>query len=228
MRSAFTRRAAALLLTLSSLPLAAPTALAALPADAADTRAATYWGAHVGANTVDRLGAEVDLGGRHYPGEATLKHGVHGGVQFGRRTAHARQELEFESGSFRLTHLKAGPVNADANAHGRYRAVFANVYRTERLSDALEAYAGVGAGWGRTDLNRLGLLHACTCFGAASKAGFAWQLRAGAAFHIDERGSVVLQYSSLHLPALEAVGPPHVGYERKAVGAWTLGWIGRF
>lgn len=225
MTSPRTRRAAALLLSLSSLPLA----FAAQAAPPASDAYAYYAGAHVGANMLDRLGAQVDLGkGPVYAGEAKLKHGAHGGALLGRRTEHARYELELAGGDFRLTHLKAGPVNAGANAHGRYRAAFANIYRTERLSDSLEAFAGAGIGWGRTDLNRLGLLRACTCFGPASAKGFAWQLRAGAAFHIDERASVAVQYSSLHLQPLEAAGPPNVRYARKAFGAWTVAWVQRF
>jgi opacity protein-like surface antigen len=220
MTSLITRRAA-VLLAAASLP---PAALAADP-----SASSSYFGAHVGANLLDRAGVGVDLGksGR-YTGEAALKGGTHGGVWVGRSTANARFELELASGSFRLTHLTAGPVNADANAHGRYRAVFANVYRTERVSDSLDLFAGAGIGWGRTGLDRLGLLHACTCFGSASSKGFAWQLRAGAAFRIDEQSSLAVQYSSLHLQPLEAAGPPNVRYERKGFGAWTAAWIQRF
>jgi opacity protein-like surface antigen len=226
MISLSTRRAA-ILLALSSLP---PAVLAA-DAVASPPFAASsyYWGGHVGTNTVGRLDAQVDLGkGARHAGEATLKGGTHGGGFIGGRTAHARYELELASGSLRLTHLTAGPVNANANAHGRYHAAFANVYRTERLSDSFDVFAGAGIGWGRTELDRLGLLHACTCFGSASGKGFAWQLRAGAAFRIDEHSSVALQYSSLHLQPLVAAGPPNVRYERKGFGAWTVAWIQRF
>lgn len=213
-----------LLISLSGIPLAAA-------AGAADeyAPAASYFGAHLGMNDLDRLGARVDLGaGKTYDGQASFSHGTHGGLLVGRRTAHVRYEFELESGSLRLTHLKAGPVDANANAHASYAAVFANIYRTARLSDTLETFAGAGAGWGRTKLDRLGLLHACTCFGPATKDGFAWQLRSGLDYRLNDTASLGLQYSWLHLQALEAAGPPNVRYERKGFGAWSLVWLQRF
>jgi opacity protein-like surface antigen len=222
--------------TLARIPLFTPSplplliALSGLPqAAAAAEPGASYFGAHLGMNELGQLGVRVDLGpGKVYDGAATLSNGTHGGLLVGRRSAHARYEFELESGSFRLTHLKAGPVDADANAHGSYAAAFANVYRTARLGDTLEAFAGAGAGWGRIKLHRLGLLHACTCFGPAAKDGFAWQLRGGLDYRLNDTASLGLQYSWLHLQALEAAGPPNVRYERKGIQAWSLAWLQRF
>lgn len=215
---------------LKKLSLAAA-ALLALQARAAEPAAEAhdYWGIHGGMNTLDQLRADIDFGaGTPFDGQADLKRGAHGGLMAGRQTTHARYELEYEFGRFKVERLTLGSVSQPADAHGDYQALFANAYRTERLSEAVDAYAGAGIGWGRMKLPRLGLGATCACFGPASKSGFAWQLRAGLAYRVSNEAAVSLQYSWLNLPAPEADGPPAIVYDRKRFGALTLGYTRRF
>jgi opacity protein-like surface antigen len=189
----------------------------------------TYVSLHLGRNNVDQLRADIDFGaGAPFAGQADAAHGAHAGLALGRRTEHARFELELEYGRFNIKHLTLGPVSADIDAAGHYQAAFANAYRTERLSEQLDAFVGVGIGWGRVSLPKMGLGEDCACFGPASKSGAAMQLRAGLEYRVADRSSIGLQYTALRLPAPEAGGPPAVHYTRKNLGAWSLGFTRRF
>jgi opacity protein-like surface antigen len=223
-----------MMMTLKKIGLAAA-ALLALQAQAAESgqdprsEPVNYWGIHGGVNTLDELRARVDFGaGPPFEGRADLDRGLHGGLMAGRQTEHARYELEYEFGRFKVEHLSLGPVSQAADAHGDYQALFANAYRTEQLAEAIDAFAGAGIGWGRMKLPRLGLGDTCNCFGPASKSGFAWQLRAGLNYRISDKAAVALQYTWLNLPRPEAGGPPSIAYERKRFGAFTLGYTRQF
>lgn len=223
------RHAANLLSALLVAPLSAMAADTATP-PAADPAAGTnYVGLHLGRNNVTQLHANVDFGaGQSFPGEAGAARGLHGGLVLGHRTEHARFELEYETGRFDIEHVTLGPQSADVDARGRYDAVFANAYRTERLNESIDAYLGAGIGLGRVKLPRIGLGDTCACFGPAAKSGAALQLRAGLAYRVSDGSSIGLQYSWLRLPALEAGGPPAVQYARKNVGAWSVAWMHHF
>jgi opacity protein-like surface antigen len=217
--------------TLKQLGLAA-VALLALQADAAEpltSKPISYWGIHGGVNTLDQMRTRVDFGaGTPFDGQADLERGLHGGVMVGRKYEHARYELEYEAGRFKVQHLTLGPVSGPADAHGSYQALFANAYRTDRLSESIDSFVGAGAGWGRIKLPQLGLGETCDCFGPASKSGFAWQLRAGLGYRLSDAASLSLQYTWLSLPRPEAGGPPAIQYDRKRFGAVTLGYSRTF
>lgn len=216
-------------ISLAALALLALQAQAAEPNTKPNGEPVNYWGIHGGVNTLDELRARVDFGaGTPFEGRADLDRGLHGGLMAGRRTEHARYELEYAFGRFKVQHLRLGPVSQAADAHGDYQALFANAYRTERLSDAIGAFAGAGIGWGRMKLPRLGLGENCNCFGPASKSGFAWQLRAGLDYRVSSKAAVALQYTWLNLPRMEAGGPPAIAYDRKRFGAFTLGYTRQF
>jgi opacity protein-like surface antigen len=222
------------MMILKKLNLAA-LALLALQVQAAESgkdphsEPVNYWGIHGGVNTLDELRARVDFGaGTPVEGWADLDHGLHGGLMMGRQTTHARYELEYEYGRFKVGHLTLGPVSQAANAHGDYQALFASAYRTEELADRIDAFAGAGIGWGRMKLPRLGLGETCDCFGPAAKSGFAWQLRAGLDYRISDKAAVALQYTWINLPRLAAGGPPSIDYERERFGAVTLGYTRQF
>ncbi|QBI04332.1 outer membrane protein [Pseudoduganella albidiflava] len=189
-----------------------------------------YWGAHLGANTLDHWDARVDFGGGvAFDGRAELKRGLHGGIQVGHATEHARYELEYERGALRVEQLALGPVTEAADARGHYDAVFANAYRTDRLSESLGTFVGGGIGWGRVKLPDLALgSFNCRCFGPASKSGFAWQLRAGLEYRVAPGQALSLQYTWLALPAPERGGDVAVDYERRRFGALSLGYSRHF
>lgn len=202
-------------------------ALGGLQAQAAET--VKFWGVHAGANTLDEMRAQVDFGaGTPLGGTADLGRGLHGGLVMGRQGEHWRYELEYEAGRFKVEHLRLGQVSQAADAHGRYHALFANGYRTDRLTQSLDSFVGGGIGWGRIKLPRLGLGANCDCFGPASRSGFAWQLRAGLGYRVSPQASVTLQYTWLSLPRPEAGGPPAIRYERERFGALSLGYARQF
>lgn len=215
----------AFLLSFLAFTAASAAAAPSLPSGASDD----YWGIHGGQNDLDRLNLRAVYAlGTAYDGHADLQHGSHVGVQFGRRVEHARYELEFEAGDFRVRHLAVGPISADVAARGHYQAAFANVYGTGRLNDSLGAFAGAGIGWGRSSLPHLAMKSTCTCYGAASGNGFAWQLRGGVSYRVSEASDVSLMATRLYLPGAETAGPPAVHYAHLDFNAWSLGWTSRF
>ncbi|WUR13370.1 hypothetical protein E7V67_027420 [[Empedobacter] haloabium] len=188
-----------------------------------------YAGAHLGANTLRDWHARVDFGfGTALDGQAELKRGVHGGLQFGRQAGHGRYEVEYERGRIRVERLTLAPLSEQVAGSGHYEALFANVYRTDRLGTALDSFIGGGIGWGRVKLPQLNLGETCACFGPASKSGFAWQLRAGLAYRLTAVDSIALQYTWLNLPKPARAGEPSVQYERRRFGALTLGYLRQF
>jgi len=207
--------------------VAAAAALFAMGAGAAEP--VRYWGVHAGVNTLKSWDAQVDFGfGAPIGGRADLDRGVHGGLMVGRQSEHARYELEYETGRIKVARLTLDPLSEAVNGKGRYHALFANAYRTDRLSERIDAFVGGGIGWGRVKLPQLGLGNSCNCFGPASKSGFAWQLRAGLGYRVSDQASVTLQYTWLALPRPEAEGPPGIRYDRKRFGALTLGYSHQF
>lgn len=205
------------------LGMSAAAMLACTQAGAAD--AVRYWGVHAGVNTPESWNAQVDYGsGRPVTARLDLDRGAHGGLMLGRQSGHARYELEYEAGRIEARRLTIGPRNAEVGARGRYQALFANAYRLAQLSESVEAFVGAGIGWGRATMPRVGLGDGCSCFGPASKSGFAWQLRAGLGYRVSARSSVSLQYTWLALSPPEAEGLPRVRYDRQRFGAVTLGY----
>ncbi|MBB3223950.1 outer membrane protein [Pseudoduganella umbonata] len=209
---------------------AAVLATGALGAAAASAESYRYWGAHLGANTLDDWQARVDFGaGVAFDGRADMKRGLHGGLQVGHATEHARYEIEYERGALRVEKLALGPVTEAADGRGHYDAVFANAYRTDRLSETLGTFFGGGIGWGRVELPELMLgSFDCRCFGPASKSGFAWQLRAGLEYRLTPVQAVSVQYTWLALPAPRRDAGVAVDYERRRFGALSLAYSRRF
>jgi opacity protein-like surface antigen len=212
---------------LTTYSVAAVAALLAVNANAADP--VRYWGAHAGVNTLKDWDAQIDFGfGTPLTGRADLDRGVHGGLMVGRQSEHARYELEYEAGRIKVERLTLDPLSEAVSGKGRYQALFANAYRTDRLSERVDSFIGGGIGWGHVKLPQLGLGANCNCFGPASKSGFAWQLRAGLGYRVSEKASVSLQYTWLSLPRPESEGPPGIRYDRQRFGAVTLAYTRQF
>ncbi|MCC6071969.1 outer membrane protein [Massilia sp. GCM10020059] len=212
---------------LSKLGMAAAAALLATQAVAAEP--VRYWGVHAGASTLESWDAAIDFGaGAPFNGQVELERGVHGGVAVGRQSGHLRYELEYETGRMEVTRLTLAPLSEAVDGKGRYQAVFANAFRTDRLSGSLDSFIGGGIGWGRVKLPLLGLGDSCKCFGPADKSGLAWQLRAGLGYRLAAQHSLTLQYTWLKLPEPEGDGPPAIAYARRRFGAVTVGYTRQF
>ncbi len=204
-------------------------AAALLAGQAGAAELVRYWGAHAGMNTLKDWNADIDFGfGAPQTGRADLDRGLHGGLMLGRQSEHLRYELEYEAGRIEVERLTLAPLSAAVEGKGRYQALFANAYRTDRVSERVDSFIGGGIGWGRVKLPLLGLGANCNCFGPAAKSGFAWQLRAGLGYRVSAQSSVTLQYTWLSLPRPEAEGPPGIQYARKRFGAFTLGYRRQF
>jgi opacity protein-like surface antigen len=188
-----------------------------------------YWGASLGVNTLKNWDAQIDFGtGTPFTGTMELERGLHGGLIVGRQSDHLRYELEYEAGRMKVTRLTLDPLSEAVDAKGRYQALFANAFRTDRLSESFDSFIGGGIGWGRVKLPLLGLGETCKCFGPAEKSGFAWQLRAGLSYRLASQDSISLQYTWLNLPKPEGDGPPAIEYAKRRFGAVTLVYMRQF
>jgi opacity protein-like surface antigen len=208
-------------LFLLALSLAGASALAAQPG--------YYGGIQGGVNDVKDWGANVSLGaGVSLPGTVGANDGKHLGLFLGRQTENARFEIEYQWGDFDITSIKLGPLTQAMATGGDYKALTFNAYRTHDFDEKWTGYLGLGIGWGRVTLPRMGFTGGCNCFPEASKSGFAYQGRVGMEYHFDERNNAFLQYTSLRLPKPSSSSTPGVDYARKSVGVIAVGYRRQF
>jgi opacity protein-like surface antigen len=205
--------------------------LAALAATAAIAQGADqpayYAGLHAGVNDLHQWDGTVDFGaGVTVPGHVALGRGAHFGVFGGRQTEHARWEGELQGGRFAIKRIELGPQFENKSQSGHYEALTLNAYRFETLGDArrFDVYGALGVGWGRVSLPQMGFTAGCNCFAAASKSGFAWLARAGLEYNFSEQDRVFVQYTLLGLPRPGSGSSPGVEYQRKTIGAASVGY----
>jgi opacity protein-like surface antigen len=184
-----------------------------------------YAGIHGGVNDLGDWNADVALSPIvRLPGVASADRGRHWGVFGGRQTENARFELEYQWGDFDITNIRLGPLSQAVSAGGDYRALTANALRTHDFNEKFTGYAGLGLGWGEVKLPQLGFSAGCNCFAASKKSGFAWQARLGAEWHITPQHNAFLQYTWLRLPRPSGTATTSVDYERKSIGALSVGY----
>ena len=200
-------------------------ALVALPLASQAAEPARYFGLHVGQNNLSSWNGNVDFGGGvSTGGNLSLDGGRHFGLQLGRQTEKARYEVEYQRGNFDLTGITLGPVSADAAGSGNYQALTANYYRIGEFSERWTGYAGLGIGLARVSLPGASFPGGCDCFAQARDTGFVWQARLGLEYRFDKGHHAFAQYTYLNLPGVDSGGTPGVSYDRKGVGAITIGY----
>jgi opacity protein-like surface antigen len=207
-------------------------AIAALAASAAFAQTAqqpaNYVGIHGGVNNLHEWDGTVSFGaGVSLPGQVSLKRGTHWGLFGGRQGEHSRWEAEVQGGSFDVKSIALGPLSQPTTASGHYEALTLNAYRVEAIDDAkrFDIYGALGIGWGRVSLPQMGFASTgCDCFPASSKSGLAWLARAGAEYNFDENNKAFVQYTLLGLPRPGSGTDPGVQYQRKTIGAATIGY----
>jgi opacity protein-like surface antigen len=208
------------------------TAIAALGACAAATaqtaqQPAYYGGLHGGVNNLNQWDGSVDFGvGVRIPGHVLVDRGAHFGVFGGRQTEHARFEAELQGGRFDINAIELGTQRQTQDASGHYEALTVNAYRVETIGQArrFDIYGALGVGWGRVSLPQMGFAGGCNCFAEAKKSGFTWLARAGVEYNFDERNHAFVQYTFLGLPRPGSGSSPGVEYNRKTIGAATVGY----
>lgn len=205
-------------------------AIAALAASTAFAQGlqqpAYYGGLHVGANNLHQWDGNVDFGaGVTVPGRLALDRGAHYGVFGGRQSEHARWEVELQGGRFDIRRIELGTQVEDKSQSGHYEALTFNGYRVEPLgASRFSAYGALGIGWGRVSLPQMGFASGCDCFAAAKKSGLTWLARAGLEFNFDPANKAFVQYTLLALPRPGSGTSPGVEYNRKKIGALTVGY----
>jgi opacity protein-like surface antigen len=209
--------------------LAALAAVAACGAALAQTaqQPAYYGGVHGGVNNLNQWDGSVDFGaGVRIPGQVSLDRGAHFGVFGGRQDEHARWEAELQGGRFDVNAIQLGTQRQSQDASGHYEALTLNAYRVEPIGQArrLDIYGALGIGWGRVSLPQMGFASGCNCFASASKSGLTWLARAGLEYNFDAQNKAFVQYTFLGLPRPGSGASPGVEYQRKTIGAATVGY----
>lgn len=188
---------------------------------------AYYGGVHGGVNNLNQWDGSVDFGaGVRIPGHVLLDRGAHYGVFGGRQSEHARWEAELQGGRFDINAIELGPQRQGVSDSGRYEALTLNAYRVETIGEArrFNAYGALGIGWGRVRLPQMGFTGGCNCFAESSKSGLAWLARAGLEYNFDEHNKAFVQYTFLGLPRPGSGSSPGVEYQRKTIGAASIGY----
>lgn len=205
------------LVVLLALPLAAAAAKSA-------ENGVDQWAVHAGAAWQSSWPARVDFGaGVQRDGELSLAPAAHAGLLLARTDGAARYELEFQAGSLRLDGLRLGTATGRPDARVRYQALTIGAYRTAALTQDLIGFAGLGIGFGRVHLPRMGLAN-CNCFAPVTRGSRVLQARVGIEWPLAGGHVPSLQVTWLQLPGGIADATPSASYPRRAVTALTLGY----
>lgn len=186
-----------------------------------------YLTGHVGWNALERWPVQVDFGGPRVDGRLGLDKSYHLGLAAGRDTAHWRYEVEYQHGRMKIDSLALGDQAQSVGGSGHYDMLMLNGYRKYQASESVNLFAGLGAGWGRVsfpDSRFTGLGSECACFRAAHDSGFAYQGRLGAELALAPDQSLYVMYTRLHLDGTSAGAMPSTHYDKRWVGAASIGY----
>lgn len=184
-----------------------------------------YLGGHLGSHDLSSWPASVNFGGIKTDGEASVRHGLHGGLQVGRRTENARFEIEYQYGRVPVRDVRLGPVVQSTDVQGHYQAITLNALRTVPLGERWVGFAGVGLGWARAELPQVPFNNGCKCFSAAERSGTAYQARIGAEYGPENTVRPQLSLSWLHVPGPRSSGTPSISYGQRGVLSLNLGAV---
>lgn len=208
---------------------AATLALLALQPAFAQDKPRYYGAIHLGQNNLEEWPASVDFGGPTTPGQLKLDRSLHFGIIAGREKDQTRFEIEYQRGRAKIEQVALGAVTQAASGSGRYQALTVGAYRVFELNPALNAFIGLGIGWGSVSLPQLAPVGACNCFAGAKDSGFVWQARIGAEYEFGRDQAILAQYTLLRLPGPSASGgAPTAHYGSKRVGAFSVGYRNGF
>ena len=189
---------------------------------AAQTRPATYVGVHLGAHDLDRWPGRVDFGGPTSDGHLSLDAGGIGGLLVGRQYGAMRYELEYQHGRFDVEGASLGGLSGASSGSGHFNLLTLGAYWTAPLGPRVTGFAGGAVGAARVSLPSAGFT-GCNCFAAASRSGWAAQLRAGVDYEIATGTQVFGQFTALQLPGPRGGSAPSVSYDRRTVLALGIG-----
>lgn len=218
----------ALLPALSALLAGAALAAPAQAQRSAEAVSPYYGGVHLGLHDLGHWPATVDFGGVRSEGQATLKGSLHGGLLVGRRTEHARFELEWQRGLLPVKGVTLGPVSQGADASGHYQAFTLNALRTLPLGERWLGLVGGGIGRGRATLPKVAFDNGCQCFAGAGRSATTYQARVGAEYLADARWRPQFSLSWLHLSGPQAAGRPAIQYASRGVVSFNAGVLMQF
>lgn len=196
-----------------------------LAAQAEDTR---YWSVQGGMNNLSDWPGTVNFGGPSADASLQLDRGVQFGAAIGKQYDKARYELEYQHGQFDISAVRVAAVTQPADASGKYDALTANAYRALPLNDAFSLYAGLGLGYGRINLPKVGGTSGCQCLNKASKGGAAYQARLGMEYRTSGSGLAFVQAGWLSLPGAQSDGAAYVSYPRRGFATVGIGYRGLF
>lgn len=197
----------------NSASLAISVAVAALafgsgPAAAQDSSMRFMQGLYLSGGIGGHQTDDADVSGGGVDVEADTDKGFAGLVGFGSDFGDSNFRVELE-GAYR----GAGDVDSVSGVSGtgdvEALSVMGNVFYDFGLNDRFDLYVGGGLGAAEVDMNQAGV------FGGSlidtSDLGWAWQLGAGAAYAINERLKLTVDYRFLNIEDLDFRTSPNIG-----------------
>lgn len=187
---------------------------------------AGYWSVQGGVNKLSDWPGTVNFGGPAADASLQLDRGAQFGAAIGRQYDKTRYELEYQHGQFDITGARVAALTQPADGSGKYDVLTANAYRTLPLNDTLALYAGLGLGYGRINLPKVGGATGCQCLGKASKGSAAYQARLGMEYRTSDTGLAFVQAGWLSLPGARSEGTAYVTYPRRGFATVGVGYRG--
>jgi opacity protein-like surface antigen len=186
-----------------------------------------YFAGHLGIHNLDDWDARVSLSDTvGFNGYLQIDSSWQGGILLGREYDNYRYEIELQELNFNVTSVSVNGVSeSKSRRDGHLRAVTFNANRMFEIDNNFEAFAGLGIGWGETELPSKGFENGCTCFPEADESGLLWQARLGLDYEYNEHTEFFIQYTRI----LNMRGPsvkytqPGVIYSEEDVSTISIG-----
>ncbi len=186
-----------------------------------------YFAGHFGIHNLDDWHARVSLSDViSFDGYLQIESSWQGGLLFGREYENSRYEIELQELNYNVTTVSVNGISErKSRRDGHVRAITFNANRLFEIDEDFEAFAGLGIGWGKTEMPSKGFNEGCLCFPEAEEGGPIWQARLGLDYEFNEHTQFFIQYTRI----LNMRGPsreyaqPGVFYTEENVSTISVG-----
>ena len=150
---------------------------------------------------------DADVSGGGVNVDAELDPGLAGLVALGLQLGATNWRVELEGGyrESEIDSINSGPGTGDVDT----LSLLGNIFYDIELSNSLDLYLGGGIGIADVDLENAGAFGSSTI--DDNDAGLAWQLGAGAAYALNDRLKLTLDYRYLNVEDLDYSTSPNIG-----------------
>lgn len=160
-----------------------------------------------------------------YSLDSALNWGISAGYQY----SHFRIEAEIQDIRAESSGAKVGRLQANMTDDLQYYAGFLNAYGLVWLNNDIKAFFGGGIGYASGTSPTISMTRGCACTVNGDADGFAWQLRGGLEYNVDNNLRAFVQYSRISLPAPSSGGSyPRIEFSDVEMSAISAGLRWKF